>query len=378
MNDSSADTLPPKTSERLLIDLWPEAVGDRSVERVLVGSNGRAQLARFAAERHPESQVECYFLDAYQLALAQRTTDGAESRPEPGNLSWRCSADLVPEPAAGAEPSHDVVALPLSSRGDAELTREQLQQAYGALRPDGLLLASTDNARDVWLHEMTQALGGKVRRYGPEEGAEDGAVYVVRRTGPLKRPRNFTAEFVFRDGERLFNVVTRPGTFSHRRVDPGARRLMEAMQLPATNGEAGARVLDIGCGWGAVGLAAACRAEGVYVEALDSNARAVACTQANAERNGAGDRLSARVEPAGIVSAPGTFDVALANPPYYADFRIAELFTSAAHAALRPGGKLIVVTKLPEWYHDRLPELFGQITAELVKTYHVFQAVKRN
>jgi len=368
MNDSSADVLPPKTSERLLIGLWPEVVGDRSAERVLVGSSGRAQLARFAAERHPQSQVECYFLDAYQLALARPTTDGAESRPEPGNLSWCCSADLVPELAAGAEPSHDVVALPLSSRGDAELTREQLQQAYGALRPGGLLLASTDNARDVWLHEMTQTLGGKVRRYD----AEDGAVYVVRRTGPLKRPRNFTAEFVFRDGERLFNVVTRPGTFSHRRVDPGARRLMEAMSI-----EAGARVLDIGCGWGAVGLAAACRAEGVYVEALDSNARAVACTQANAERNGAGDRLSARVEPAGIVTSPGTFDVALANPPYYADFRIAELFASAAHEALRPGGKLIVVTKLPEWYHDRLPELFGQTSAELVKTYHVFQAVKR-
>ena len=37
-----------------------------------------------------------------------------------------------------------------------------------------------------------------LRRYD----AADGAVYVVRKTGPLKRPRNFTAEFVYRDGAR--------------------------------------------------------------------------------------------------------------------------------------------------------------------------------
>lgn len=360
--------LPPKTSERLLIERWREVVGDGSVERALVTSNGRAQLARFVAERDPRTSVECYFLDAYLLELARRPAEDAAAQPVPENLTWRCSADLVAEADEAAGGAYDVVALPLSSRGDAELTREQLQQAYQALRSDGLLLASTENARDVWLQEMTDGLGGKVRRYD----SDDGAVYVVRKTGPLKRPRSFTAEFVYRDGERLLNVSTRPGVFSHRRVDPGARRLIEAMQI-----DPGARVLDIGCGWGAVGLAAALRTDGVHVAAIDSNARAVACTQANAARNGAAERLEARREPAGIVASPGTFDLVLANPPYYADFRIAEAFVRAAHDALRSGGKLLVVTKLPEWYHEDLPEHFGKVTSEFVKTYTVFQAVKR-
>ncbi|MCE9604111.1 MAG: methyltransferase [Planctomycetia bacterium] len=364
-------SLPPKTSERLLIDRWPEAVGERSVERVLVTSNGRAQLAQFVAERYPSAAVECYYLDAYLLGLAERALDGNGTKARPANLSLRCSADLVVEGdiETGSESPNawDVVALPLSSRGDAELTREQLQQAYRALRSGGLLLASTDNPRDVWLHEMAQALGGKVRRFD----ADDGAIYVVQRTGPLKRARDFQAEFAFRDGERLLSAATRPGVFSHRRVDPGARRLMEAMTVAA-----GDRVLDIGCGWGTVGLAAACRADGITVEAIDSNARAVACTRANAKRNHVVERFEARLEPAGKVHQPGTFDLALGNPPYYADFRIAELFVSSAFDALQPGGRLLMVTKLPEWFEENLPERFSRVKSELVKTYTVFYAVK--
>jgi len=363
-----SDVLPAKTSERLLIDLWPEIVGERSLERVLTTSLGRAQLARFVAETYAHAQVECYFLDAYLLGLAQKSFDEEATQPKPENLTRRCSADLIEAPVVDPAADLDVVALPLTSRGDAELAREQLQQAYQALKPDGLLLASTDNARDVWLHEILQDFGGKVRRYD----AEDGAVYATRKTGELKRMRDFTAEFVFRDGEHLFTAVTRPGVFSHRRVDPGARRLMEAMSIAA-----GDRVLDIGCGWGAVGLAAAKRAEGVRVTSIDSNSRAVASTIANAERNGIVAQLEARVEPAGSCGEPETYDVALANPPYYADFRIAEAFVQSAHAALRSGGTLLVVTKMPEWYHDRLPELFGEITSELVKNYTVFGAEKR-
>lgn len=375
VNMSESETpLPPKVAERLLIDLWPSVAGDRAIERVLATTAGRAQLARMVAEASPQAAVECYFLDAYQLGLAERACEEDAARPKPENLAWRCSADLVESPMSGESPHYDVVALPLSSRGDAELTREQLQQAYQSLRADGLLLASTDNPRDVWLHEMTQSLGGKVRRYGPSEGCEDGAVYAVRATGPLKRPRDFTAEFVFRDGERLFPAVTRPGVFSHRRVDPGARRLMEAMTVTA-----GMRVLDIGCGWGTVAVAAAARAEDVTVAALDSSARAVACTTLNAQRNGVGDRVTALCEPAGpdVIESPGTFDVALANPPYYADFRIAEAFVDAAHAALRPGGDLLVVTKLPQWYRERLPERFADVAEVLVKNYTVFRTTKR-
>jgi 16S rRNA (guanine1207-N2)-methyltransferase len=68
--------------------------------------------------------------------------------------------------------------------------------------------------------------------------------------------------------------------------------------------------------------------------------------------------------------------VAIGNPPYYADFRIAERFIRSAAAALRPGGKLLMVTKSPERYFETLPDDFDEITAEEIKGYVVVRGVK--
>ena len=73
---------------------------------------------------------------------------------------------------------------------------------------------------------------------------------------------------------------------------------------------------------------------------------------------------------------PGSYDLALANPPYYADFRIAELFVEAAHRALAPGGTLLIVTKQPTWYLENLPNAWNDVAREEVKTYHLIEAVR--
>ncbi|MBA4017469.1 MAG: hypothetical protein C0483_09880 [Pirellula sp.] len=356
-HEAENSQLKPKVSEQLLLDAWPAAVGYLVPARVLCTSPGRAQLADFAARQYPTAEVVGSFLDLHMLQIAA----GGEATERPTNLTLRCEPDFT-------LPNVDVVGLPLSSQGDGELTRDQLQQGFLALRDGGLLLAATDNPRDSWMAEVLQSFGGKVRRHALERGV----VYAVHRTGPPPRVRDYRAEFAFRDRERLFTVESRPGVFSHRRIDPGARRLIDAMEIVD-----GDRVLDIGCGWGAVGLAATARGSKVLVEAIDSHARAVECSQANAERNGAAGRYAARLEAGGQSSAPGSFDVALGNPPYYANFRIAELFTAAAHSALRIGGKLWMVTKFAEWYLDNLPGRFDNVEAREVKGYVVVSARKR-
>jgi 16S rRNA (guanine1207-N2)-methyltransferase len=78
----------------------------------------------------------------------------------------------------------------------------------------------------------------------------------------------------------------------------------------------------------------------------------------------------------GRFSGAGGYDVALANPPYYAGFRIAEHFLTAGRAALRPGGRIFVVTKQPAWYAQRMPDLFEGVSAVERKGYHVFQALR--
>jgi len=360
MNDDEQELAspPPRKAERLLIELWPTATDGIAVHRVLMTTLGRAQAAEFVARTHAEAAVVVSLLDTFAADVVRETIGTL-----PANLEVLCEPDFT------LDRDVDVAAVPVSSQGEAELTRERLQAAFVALRPGGVLLTTSDNPRDTWLGEVTASFGAKVRRIP----ATDGVGYVVPRgDAPPKRVRDFSCEFAFRDGERLLNVVSRPGVFSHRRVDPGARRLLDAMEV-----QDGDRVLDVGCGWGTVALAAACRANNVAVVALDSNTRAVQCTQRNAVRNEVGERLTTTLEAYGRIDAPGTFDAALANPPYYAQFQIAERFVTAAQSALRSGGRLWLVTKSPEWYLDRLPGPFREVEFEELKGYALVTARRK-
>ena len=235
---------------------------------VLCTSQGVAQLAAAAAQRFPAAAVDCHYLDLYRAEKARRYAgDGL------ANLTIGCSADFPPQAV-------DLAALPFSAQGEAELTRELLQEAHQRLEPGGTLITSTDNPCDRWLHaEMRKLFAAVTRRQSSQ-----GTVYLARRDRPLKRVKDFRCNFAFRDRGRLIQAVSRPGVFSHREVDPGARQLMAAMEIAA-----GDRVLDMGCGSGTVSLAAAFRAEGVEVLAVDSHARAVECTALGAAKNGLGN-----------------------------------------------------------------------------------------
>ena len=272
----------------------------------------------------------------------------------PPNLRIDCSADFSNDEV-------DLAALPMSAQGEAELTRELLQAAHQRLALGGSMLVSSDNPRDKWLHEELQKLFQTVVR----KEHLVGAVYTARKDAPLKRVRDFSAEFAFRDGGRLIRAYSRPGVFSHRKVDPGARQLMNAMEI-----RPGARVLDLGCGSGLLALAAAFRAETVSVLAVDSHARAVECTARGAALNGL-TNISVELSASGPTSGAGTFDLVVANPPYYAGFRIARFMVETARAALRKGGWLVLVTKRPDWYEEHLPMLFAEVRLEPSKDYWI-------
>lgn len=352
MDDATVDDEPngvaPYPQEALLVDAIAEIVGDR----ILCTSPGLAQFAAAAARSLPQAVVTCTYLDVYRANLASD-----HWRDLPPNLRIVCATDLPDDEA-------DVVALPLSATGEADLARDLIQSAHERLKLDGKLFASTTNRRDTWLGEQL----GKVFRRCERRNLPTGVLYVGTKTGSLKKIKNYSCEFAFRDRGRLIRAYSRPGVFSHRHIDPGARRLIDAMEIGP-----GDRVLDIGCGAGTVALAAACRADGVIVHAVDSNARAIECTARGAELNEL-TNLTTELNADGNFVDAGSYDLALANPPYYSGFRIARHFLTAGRAALRPGGTILVVTKHPAWYAEHVPALFEDIKTSEQKGYHLFQA----
>jgi 16S rRNA (guanine1207-N2)-methyltransferase len=263
-------------------------------------------------------------------------------------------------------PEVDVVAFPFSPSGEADLTRDYIQSGYQCLKIGGRMFAAIDNPRDKWLDEQLQRVFRRVERREQRKGI----IYIGSKAGPLKKVKNYSCEFAFRDRGRLIRVFSRPGVFSHRHIDPGARHLIEVMPVAE-----GARVIDIGCGAGAVALAAAFRAENVTVHAIDSNARAVECTLRGAALNGL-TNLTSELNSNGAFQGIGNYDLALANPPYYANFGIARHFMDVGRTALRAGGRVLVVTKLPEWYQTNMPQWFDAVTMIERKGYFVFQGVR--
>jgi 16S rRNA G1207 methylase RsmC len=353
-SDDLKDAVAPYPQEALLV----EAVAEMGGRRVVCSSPGLGQLAGAVARTWPAANVVAWYLDLYRAELSRRYWNAAVGvRPE--NLAIECEADL---PAGDA----DVVALPLSSRGEAELVWDLVQSGHERLVVGGKFFAATENAEDRWLGEQLAKVFRKVER----RELETGVVYLAVKTEPLKKRKDYSCEFAFRDRGRLIKAVSRPGVFSHRHIDPGARRLIDAMEVVDEM-----RVLDIGCGAGTVALAAACRVEEVRVHAVDSNARAVECTLRGAELNGL-TNVTVELNASGGYGGTGEYDLVLANPPYYSGFRIAEHFLVAGRESLRTGGKILVVTKHPAWYEEHMPAWFDDVTMVECKGYCVFNGAR--
>jgi len=353
-NRTSGDPLPARPAEAHAL----EVARGLSGTRIACTTTGRGQAAVALACERADAAVTVWFLDLHQHVLAS-----AEWGECPERLTAICAADLPPGP-------YDLAVVPLAKDAEAELSRDILQAALVNLAIGGRLVAAIDNPRDTWLHGQLAEIGETVR-VRPAQGEKPHTIcYVVEKTRELRKVRDFSCEFVFRDRERLLKAVSRPGVFAHRRIDPGARHLLNAVDVAPDT-----RVLDIGCGSGCVAIGIAARDPSVHVHAFDSVARAVECTARGAAMNGLAN-VSVALEAAGRVPDPGSYDLALANPPYYSDFRIAQLFIDTAWKALAPGGTLLVVTKQPSWYLEHLPQMWRDVAEDPVKTYHLIEALR--
>jgi len=161
-------------------------------------------------------------------------------------------------------------------------------------------------------------------------------------------------------------------SFSPRFVDRGTLAMLSAVDLTCAG-----KLLDLGCGYGAVGIYAA-RLIGLQnVVMCDIDPLSVELSKRNAEINGVGGiKIICSDGFAGIEE--NGFTHILSNPPYQADFSVPKHFIEKGFNRLLCGGKMIMVTKRKLWYKNKLIAIFGGVRIIEAGGYNVFIAEKRS
>ena len=166
-------------------------------------------------------------------------------------------------------------------------------------------------------------------------------------------------------------LETAPGLFSPRAVDSGTLAMLSRVEFDPDD-----KVLDLGCGYGVVGLVAARLVRPERVWLLDKDPAAVEAATANLTANGAAGATVVLSDGFRQFAETG-FDKILCNPPYQADFAVPKHFIEKGFNRLVVGGSLFMVTKRELWYRNKITSVFGGVKVREVDGYFVFEATKK-
>ena len=164
--------------------------------------------------------------------------------------------------------------------------------------------------------------------------------------------RHFTSVFM----GRTLAFETDAGVFSKQHIDPGSEILCKS--LPELHG----RVLDMGCGWGPVGVSLKKDNPALQITMVDVNLRALALSEKNAQQNGVQVEV---LESDGFAALRGRkFDWVVTNPPIRAGKQVIyQMFADAAEQLNPDGGLCLVIRKQQgaESCVKYLKTLYGQV-----------------
>lgn len=264
------------------------------------------------------------------------------------------NAWLEVSPVVLTGPCFDVVLYAPARWESKQRVFELIDAAYRKLAIRGrFLLAGRRNAGLESYRSRIEAVFGRVGTATSKSGFR---VYRSSKDSPEPGAHPVDAARVFEVADLPggpFTFEAAAGVFSSRGLDAGTRILIEAVDVTADD-----RVLDLGCGYGAIGIAAAKRAR--EAQLLDTSLLAVRCARRNIARNGL---ANARVGLSdGFEAVPGrVFDLILCNAPTHDGAATARRFVQGAARHISSKGRFAVVAMRPGIYLKQMKRMFDTV-----------------
>lgn len=228
-----------------------------------------------------------------------------------------------------------------------------IADGFGALRPGGRLVIAGDNEIGAGRYQKGLAgilpLDGGLFRYHAR-------VFWV--TKPAVEPAEFAVWRTDAAARRIVDGrwMSQPGIFAWDRVDPGSAMLTE--HFPQ---RIGGIVADLGAGWGYLSATLLGRYPDIAtIDLYEADARALAC----ARQNFAGDPRATFHWADVTAGLPARrYDWIVSNPPFHEGrgqrVDLGQAFIAAASAALKPGGRFLLVANRQLPYEATLSQHFG-------------------
>lgn len=196
----------------------------------------------------------------------------------------------------------------------------------------------------------------------------------IKRQGQRRPPREddpLKVSIPSHNGVQEFELESPAGLFSPSKPDEGTLSMLARVDL-----QKGQTLLDLGCGSGIVAIWAAKQLGGENVSMIDADPLAVETACRNAEKNGFGN-IRAFLSDGFANYTLADLDWILSNPPYHSDFSVARSFIEKGFNRLKPGGRMVMVTKRETWYKKKFIAIFGGVHIARSGEYFVFTAQKR-
>jgi 16S rRNA (guanine1207-N2)-methyltransferase len=175
---------------------------------------------------------------------------------------------------------------------------------------------------------------------------------------------------------RTFRFKSDNGVFSKKEVDFGSRLLVESFNLDeAVEGD----ILDVGCGYGPIGISIAAAYPDRTIEMIDINSRAVELSKENAASNAIANVKIYESDRFDKV-ASNHFAAILTNPPIRAGKSVVHEILEESYRSLVAGGELWVVIQKKQGAPsamDKMEQLFGNVEVPVKKKgYYILLSKK--